>query len=142
MGAIQNARGHCCRRREQGFGFGWLCEERLSRRSDKNRIVQPGQLAEVRQNLGVLLFSLAESQARIDDDSPALHPGVPRPVHSGFQFPRDGANSVLHRRHLRPALRQPPHVVQDETGIPVRGNFGQVGIEGQSARVVKDFTPY
>lgn len=60
-------------------------------------------------------------------------------MNCGFQIVQNSAQRVFHRRQLRPGLRRPPHVIQNEPGIAMRSNLRHVGIKCQIRRIVDDF---
>ena len=138
MRAVQDRCRHRRRRSENRLAIGRLRQKRFARRADQNRKSQFREPAQLRQNLGILLFSLAEADARIHHDAAFIHTGAPRAAGGRFQILPDGPDRVRHGRQFRPRLGQTPHVIQNQTGIRVGRGFRQSRIESEPARVVEN----
>jgi hypothetical protein len=139
MSAVQNSRRYGRRSGIKRFYFGAFGQERLLRWPDQDWIIKRRELFEMRQDFGVLLFPLAEAEARIDHDPPAFHSGMPGSAGGGLEFFRDHAQRILHRRQFGPRLGLTAHVVEDQTRISRGGDFRKIRIEGQARGVVYDF---
>jgi hypothetical protein len=137
--AVQRRRGNGGSGGKRRIGLGRLSEKGFPRRPHQNRVIEHGQLLQMRQKFGVLFLALAESEPRVDHDAGLIHTGVAGAAHGSVEFLRHGANRILHGRQFGPGFGLPAHVVENQTGVSVGGNFGQPGVEGQSAGVVEDF---
>jgi len=138
MGAVQNRGGDGGSGREFGFVRILARDEVLARGAGEDRQIERGELADLRQNLGVLFFPLAEAQARIDADRHLVDAGNLGAMHRGSEVVEDGSDHVLHRRQFRPGFGRSAHVVQDHGAAGIGDGLREQRVEGERARVVND----
>ena len=101
----------------------------LAGRACENRPVEPREPAELRENFGVLLFAFAETDSGIDHDSLQFHAGAAGAVNTRIELGADSADNVLHRRQLGPGLRRAAHMIDDQAGIRIGGDPGEIHVK-------------
>jgi hypothetical protein len=115
--AVENGRCHCRGGGEFGFEGGFPSQKMFARRPHHDRQIENGELVQASQDLRILLFALAEPEARVDHDALALQALPHRPVHGRIELHRQIGHRIFQRRKLRPGLRRAAHVVQDQSGV-------------------------
>ena len=143
VGAVHNGHSHRGGGGVEGFfGIGtggrWR-KERLARGAGKDGALKRGQLAQMREDLDVLLAALAKTQAGIDGDAITVHTRAACAVNGGLQIARHRTDHVWQRRQLGPGFRRAAHVIQNQACVGVGHGLGKIGIEREPARVIDDF---
>ena len=111
-----------------------LRQERLSRRAHHQWKFERRKSAELRQDLGVLLFAFAEAEPRIDGDARPIHARANGAMRGCIQILPDGPHHVFDGRQLGPGLGRAAHVRDDQSGVVLGRDARQLRIERQARK--------
>ncbi len=136
--SVEDGGGDGCGGGEFGFVGIFARYEMLARGAGEDGQVETGQLADLCQDLGVLLFTLAKAEAGIDADRHLVHTGNLGAMDGGAEVVEDGADHVLHGRHFGPRFGRAAHVIQDQRSAGVGNGFRQHRVKGQGAGIIDD----
>jgi hypothetical protein len=132
-----------CRRSRGKLGIAriGLGQKGFARGTNQHRLVDAGaQFVKAAQQLRILLFSFAETKARIHHDAVAGYAGPECAVNRCFEFRSDGTDNIPDRRQCGPRLGRSPHVVDDETGAGFPNHSHQVRLPRKTGGIVDDLS--
>lgn len=121
----KHASGNRTSGRKKRLPFTGLREERFTRRAHQNGQIQPRHFGKPRQNFGVLLPTLPETDAGVHHNPQHIHARAPGPANRCVQVFDNGPHHILQRTKRSPILRLPAHVVEDDSGVILHHRFHQ-----------------
>src|SRR5580698_1667004 len=127
--SAQNSCCYRCSRRALQKPFGRLLQlrqERFARRAQHQGKLERREGVEMRQDLGVLLFTLSEAEPRIDGDARAVDTRANRAMRGCIQIAANGSHHVFDGCELGPGFWRAAHVRDNQAGVMLRRHARQL----------------